>query len=775
MQHNLQTTVDALRSTLEPFNKLEEIANKLGIPVESSSPRSNNLSFSINSQQSNLPNINETKVSEIEEMLKCLTIAAAHLRKHSDIYDWEKYSKIVLKLQVRATSVVAKSMKDLFEDALAGSLDALRRSNKTKWNLDEHPLESLPLYQKFRSLGYRVRDLNCLLHWKESNEGVFTDLTRIRSKSRLNSLSNQESTNDKLIIEDVMKTYVSLRSDLLLPILRDNVQRWKAETQDRLLGSSDSSGGKNKDEVSSPTSTSVGRNISATTLGVCIRQAFVLLLRMSQLEFQLANTLFSVTNNSEQSSSVLSSGSSSNSNMTGLPDEILTIVDILCQTTRDILRPLVIHERSLEELCRVVSILAEDVRSQISSLGLPMNWKGYLSRCLEQVTSEAQERLVFCAEIRLRKEIELFEPLPSLLAYPDILQSSLSKVDQSTMEGSKVNGLTVSVSSLSVSSSESPWEDFCRLWYPPVKHCLSLISKLYGVVDMSIFQDFAGRCLRQCLSALRRGSEGVRKARSLLQADLFLVRHYLILREQLSPFDLSLLQIEKRLDFRPTSQAFSHYLGSSLGTSGNNQGMINNPQGNSLLSSSASLLRSDMWISLVMEGLPGMEETKSDTRQELDRQLKSACQNLKQEAMKYFLGPLDSFIAKVMAFVDDLPIQLEDGRFYSTSTREVISMTQKTMGNVDHKVGVSSDHNESMIATNPLLLPEKQRQVLINQGFMKSERIREVLVQAQKLAVENATEFRQWLKVSTFLIHKLFFLLLLLSLMSLFVIVYAHP
>lgn len=36
--------------------------------------------------------------------------------------------------------------------------------------------------------------------------------------------------------------------------------------------------------------------------------------------------------------------------------------------------------------------------------------------------SDAQERLSYCAEMRLRQDVQMFEPLPSQLAYPDILE-----------------------------------------------------------------------------------------------------------------------------------------------------------------------------------------------------------------------------------------------------------------------------------------------------------------------------------------------------------------
>jgi hypothetical protein len=45
-----------------------------------------------------------------------------------------------------------------------------------------------------------------------------------------------------------------------------------------------------------------------------------------------------------------------------------------------------------------------------------------LLQSLQRTSSDARERLMYCAEAELRKSVLLFDPLPSQLAYPDILE-----------------------------------------------------------------------------------------------------------------------------------------------------------------------------------------------------------------------------------------------------------------------------------------------------------------------------------------------------------------
>lgn len=48
-----------------------------------------------------------------------------------------------------------------------------------------------------------------------------------------------------------------------------------------------------------------------------------------------------------------------------ITDEVNSIVEMVASTTRDFLRPFIIREHSVDELCRVIAALSEDVRSQM--------------------------------------------------------------------------------------------------------------------------------------------------------------------------------------------------------------------------------------------------------------------------------------------------------------------------------------------------------------------------------------------------------------------------
>jgi conserved oligomeric Golgi complex subunit 3 len=89
--------------------------------------------------------------------------------------------------------------------------------------------------------------------------------------------------------------------------------------------------------------------------------------------------------------------------------------------------------------------------------------------------------------------VQLFEPLPSQLAYPDILEKARE---------AKANPPSDSPP-LSLSMSLT--------WYPPLRHTLALLSQLYGAVSSTVFEDLARRAVTLCIQALSHGAAGVRR------------------------------------------------------------------------------------------------------------------------------------------------------------------------------------------------------------------------------------------------------------------------
>jgi hypothetical protein len=379
--------------------------------------------------------------------------------------------------------------------------------------------------------------------------------------------------------------------------------------------------------------------------------------------------------------------------------EVLNIVETVNNVIIDFIRPLIISESNIDELCRIIVTLNEDIRGQFVNISASQNLVDLLLRNLDRVIFDSQERLSYCAETYMRLNVQMFDPLPSQTAFPDVLERAMGRTNKQSVDIAATDiTLTLdtqierksnvtaagplvtldsdnpeAVASVVGTENGSTVDNLSKTWYPSLRSTLSLLSKLYGIVDMGVFEDFARRCVRACMDSLQRGSDSVRKRNFNVQVhgDLFLIRHLLLLREQLAPFEVKLLTVEKTLDFKSARSMLTN--------------LASNPRNLMRFDTTNGLLQ------LARDGLPATLERKVDVKQELDGVLRNGCNSFKANALKMALGPLITFVTKVEAFVGEIPVAVVSGGYAKGAKR---TTRVKTGGSVDADSTPAAGHEE---------------------------------------------------------------------------------
>ena len=286
-------------------------------------------------------------------------------------------------------------------------------------------------------------------------------------------------------------------------------------------------------------------------------------------------------------------------------------------------RPLLIHCNDLDALCALVETVREELerRGRQGEGGAAGGESGALCFALRRCAADAQERLALLGRQRLLSEVAAFYPGAGDLDYPARLAAFA--------DGSE--------------------GDVFGTWYPPVSALLRLLAQLYRAVDKDVFEDIAHAAVDACTSSLLtaraalvagKGSGG---CASRADAALFLVRHLLVLREQLGPFNIRLLNVERSLDFSSTAQALGAFLREG--------GILNR----NVLSMSAS----NPIVSLIVQGRPRVRDDAVDGKATLESHLKAGCNEWIDIAVKDILGPMHPWLEKLRAAGDgaaDLPI-----------------------------------------------------------------------------------------------------------------------
>ncbi|WVZ65610.1 hypothetical protein U9M48_014942 [Paspalum notatum var. saurae] len=279
------------------------------------------------------------------------------------------------------------------------------------------------------------------------------------------------------------------------------------------------------------------------------------------------------------------------------------LMDPLCTHLYDTLRPRLIYEGNIDSLCELVDILKVEV------LGEQLSRRGEsvagLRPILQRILADVHERLAFCARTHIREEIANFRPSDEDLDYPGKLERS------------------VDTSSSAIVGDNS---DTYVTWYRPLEKTVSCLSKLYRGLEPSVFTGLAQEAVEVCSTSLLSASKAISKKAAPMDGQLFLIKHILILREQIAPFDIEFSVTHKELDF---SHLLDHL--------------------RRILRGQVSLFDWSRSTSLARTFSPRVLENQIDARKELEKSLKATCEEFIMSITKLVVDPMLSFVTKVTA------------------------------------------------------------------------------------------------------------------------------
>ncbi|KAG0005555.1 Golgi transport complex subunit 3, partial [Entomortierella chlamydospora] len=334
-------------------------------------------------------------------------------------------------------------------------------------------------------------------------------------------------------------------------------------------------------------------------------------------------------------------------------DKLNGYLDTLIGYLYDYLRPRIIHENKIDilsELCVVMNIQQSDI---------PIDENSHLAfgHLIRNMLHDAQHRLVYRAQAFIRSEIQGYKPTPNVLDYPARLQVSppfpagaenLSRTasSQHIHRPSDAESIAESIPEISsptpsLASSvtggyfSSPtiqqFDETSTMyqgWYPTLQKTLWLLTKIYKCVEQTVFDDLSQEALSKCLISLNQAAVAIRDTKDPVDGRLFLIKHLLILKEQIAPFEGNFVHLTKEVDFTRMTDAIT-----------------------TLFRDRTNLLSFGSWFGAVSQTItPTLVDSYLDARQEIDRDLKLVCETFILEMGKSAVHSLTEFMNKVAGF-----------------------------------------------------------------------------------------------------------------------------
>jgi len=361
-----------------------------------------------------------------------------------------------------------------------------------------------------------------------------------------------------------------------------------------------------------------------------VRAGCAFLLHVCEDEFQLHCQFFSGMDTEEESRPALGE-----------------FLERLCLVLYDSLRPLIIHVTHLETLAELTAILRNEVVGQHCQSHPQLT---AFRRVAGQMLQDVQERLVYRTSVYIRSDILGYAPAPGDLAYPEKLEmmeaiaEQLAAKEEERRGHSRQNSSSSIVSTTSMEvgaltsggaktySGTSP-ADLHGMWYPPVRRALLTLSKLYRCLEKPIFTGLSQEVLSACLENVANAASSISNAKGKQSSDgqLFEIKHLLILREQIAPFQTEFKVKETSLDFGKIKTAALT--------------MLNNRADLLSFSSNNALLE------FLLDSSPGVQEQLRDSRKEVDRRLKTVCEQFISTTSATMLHLVTDLNSRMSAFV----------------------------------------------------------------------------------------------------------------------------
>ncbi|EFO25613.2 hypothetical protein LOAG_02869 [Loa loa] len=474
--------------------------------------------------------------------------------------------------------------------------------------------------------GYSDDDTFSLLY------GVFA----ARASSVLSALNVAEQhfrdiTEYQLMVTDCQQAYFKIRYQMLEPVIRSTIEE-------------------------------LGRTHENSSCALT-RNGCTFLLRLCDDEFRLYKQFFTVGGHDGSGAKSITMSTPSSPHASILAPFISgtssfdDFIESLCRVFYDILRPIIIHNPHLEtltELCTILKVeMIEERCGLMQSVMSVKRLAGYTStetsspsttdeyvtnsrngfvRIMTELAGDVAERIVYRTSLYAQSDIAGFTPSSGDLAYPEKLEM-MKEIEKEHILEDDINA----------TSPTSVVNLYC-LWYPTVRRTVLSLSKLFKCLEPLVFQSIARELLIACCQSLEDAAEEIRnsatkkisRTRRFLDAELFVVKHLLILREQTSPYRV-IVPLESTpsntISQRDYVFDFSKYRASASQLFHDRRRWF-------------ELTPNNAFLEFLLQVPLAVTEAAGDSRRIIDVQLKTHCHNLINATSDMIIFEFADYIAK---------------------------------------------------------------------------------------------------------------------------------
>ncbi|CAH01574.1 Golgi transport complex subunit COG3 [Kluyveromyces lactis] len=203
----------------------------------------------------------------------------------------------------------------------------------------------------------------------------------------------------------------------------------------------------------------------------------------------------------------------------------------------DCVRTRILRETSISTICDSITLLNKYYQMEETSPEYKLQFQHIkIDMLFKPILKECQSRLIFRSQIYVEENINSYKPK---------VDSFIIRHRKTPKEAkNKANDLD------EISTSFFQLDEFNSA-YPPLVYGIALLSKIYQMVNSTVFDDIAHTIVHDCIMSLKKAFQLVstNATINLLDTQLSLLKNLLLLRDQIQNFDIQYISKETYLDF----------------------------------------------------------------------------------------------------------------------------------------------------------------------------------------------------------------------------------
>lgn len=250
----------------------------------------------------------------------------------------------------------------------------------------------------------------------------------------------------------------------------------------------------------------------------------------------------------------------------------------ICEPLYDAIRTRILRETDITMLCDSVTLFGHYYQFEENSEEYQLQFQDIqFDKIFEPIVQKLQARLILRVQIFVQHNVVNYTPSKDSF----IISRRRKKSDETELLNNNSDPLykayVSNIDQSQIEEQQSMNRDKLEMYYPPLISSLALLSKIYEMLNVSVFNDLAHHIVHDCIYSLRKAYEMVTSSpggSSNIDVKLSYMGNLLLLRQEIQNFNIQYTVNETYLDFSGVETFLKSFTGRSKELKSSEQSMM---------------------------------------------------------------------------------------------------------------------------------------------------------------------------------------------------------